>query len=100
MSERTPLDLAALLRKAVKDLPHVPVFQDELLWLLDAAEMGASVPHDEGGLPVHFPMGVDAEGHGPTEPDEPHHRTCWCGTDCPWTRALAAERAAQPNDVG
>lgn len=49
---------------------------------------------DSAGMPVHLPMGVTADGRGPTEPRTPHHRICWCGHErCMWTVALAAERA-------
>lgn len=49
---------------------------------------------DESGLPVHLPMGVTTDGQGPTEPETPHHRACWCtNPSCVWTVALAAERA-------
>ena len=44
---------------------------------------------DEGGLPVHLPMGVDSEGRGPMEPEQPHHYECWCiDRKCPLTLAL------------
>lgn len=33
---------------------------------------------DEGGLPVHLPIGVTAEGRGPTQDSEAHHYLCWC----------------------
>ena len=42
-----------------------------------------------GDLPAHMPMGVTADGQGPTEPDPAHHYACWCGDiDCPLTVAL------------
>ena len=34
---------------------------------------------DDGGLPIHFPMGVTADGRGPTSDSEAHHYLCWCG---------------------
>lgn len=49
---------------------------------------------DEAGMPIHLPMGVTADGSGPTEPHAPHHRVCWCMDDnCCWTQALTRERA-------
>lgn len=52
--------------------------------------------YDEAGMPRHLPMGVNAQGQGPVEPDEPHHRVCWCMyPECYWTKALAAERAEE-----
>lgn len=44
---------------------------------------------DEAGLPLHLPMGVTADGQGPTNDDDAHHVACWCGTDCPLNRALS-----------
>ena len=45
---------------------------------------------DEAGMPKHLPMGVTAEGQGPTNDAEAHHFVCWCGlSDCPLTKALA-----------
>jgi hypothetical protein len=34
-------------------------------------------------IPVHFPIGVDADGRGPVDETEPtYDRTmCWCGDD-------------------
>lgn len=44
---------------------------------------------DEGGLPVHLPMGVSAEGRGPTRDDDAHHYLCWCmDPKCLLTEAL------------
>ena len=44
---------------------------------------------DEGGLPVHLPMGVNTEGRGPEYDNEAHHYLCWCGDPkCLLTRAL------------
>jgi hypothetical protein len=40
-------------------------------------------------VPEHFPMGVTADGRGPTDPDPPHHYACWCGQQCVWMRAFA-----------
>lgn len=59
-----------------------------------AAVQRALEPYvDEGGLPRHLPMGLTADGQGPTEPDPPHHRGCWCNDPlCIWTVALADER--------
>ena len=34
---------------------------------------------DDGGLPVHLPMGVTQDGRGPTMDSEAHHYLCWCG---------------------
>ena len=34
---------------------------------------------DEGGLPVHLPMGVTEDGRGPTSDRGAHHYLCWCG---------------------
>lgn len=49
---------------------------------------------DDGGLPVHFPMGVDRRGRGPESP-KPHHYICWCGhPDCPLTQALQDARVS------
>ena len=52
---------------------------------------------DEGGMPKHLPMGVTAEGEGPTNDGEAHHFACWCGdAECPLTKALTqAEREAR-----
>lgn len=54
----TPPDLDAL-RKAAHDLPHVPVFADELLWLLDALEQ-ARVDADDWRVAFRL-----ARGRGP-----------------------------------
>lgn len=44
---------------------------------------------DESGLPTHLPMGVNAEGQGPTDDADAHHLECWCGQpDCLLTRNL------------
>lgn len=44
---------------------------------------------DDGGLPIHLPMGVTAEGRGPTSDADAHHYVCWCANpDCPLTVAL------------
>lgn len=49
---------------------------------------------DEGGLPFHFPMGVNRRGQGP-EGQNPHHYVCWCGAgDCPLTQAFQDARMA------
>lgn len=45
--------------------------------------------HKGDGLPTHFPMSLNREGRGPTEPEPAHHYACWCGDDkCPFTTAL------------
>ena len=44
---------------------------------------------DDGGLPIHLPMGVNAEGQGPENDSAAHHYVCWCGEGCPLTAALA-----------
>lgn len=45
---------------------------------------------DDGGMPVHLPMGVNASGQGPEDDSTAHHFVCWCGdSQCPLTRALA-----------
>ena len=42
------------------------------------------------GLPVHLPMGVNAEGRGPVPDAEAHRYVCWCAdADCLLTRVLA-----------
>jgi hypothetical protein len=57
---------------------------------------------DEGGLPVHLPMGMTATGQGPENDDVAHHYECWCqDPDCPLTSALllawkAGIRAGRP----
>lgn len=33
---------------------------------------------DDGGLPTHFPMPVNAEGLGPVGDLRAHHYECWC----------------------
>lgn len=44
---------------------------------------------DDGGLPVHLPMGVNAQGEGPEDDAKAHHYMCWCGNrECPLTQAL------------
>jgi len=44
---------------------------------------------ESGTLPAHLPMGVTADGRGPTEPDPAHHYECWCSdVECPLTLAL------------
>jgi hypothetical protein len=45
---------------------------------------------DEGGLPIHLPMGVTVDGQGPADgTEELHHYVCWCpDPTCPLTRAL------------
>lgn len=44
---------------------------------------------DEGGMPLHLPMPLTAEGHGPADPDEADHLGCWCGKpDCILARAF------------
>lgn len=41
------------------------------------------------GLPAHLPIGVTAEGQGPTRDDDAHHWLCWCGKpDCLLNAAL------------
>ena len=57
----------------------------------------------EGGLPVHLPMGLTKDGHGP-EDEDPEHYRCWCGDlNCPLTlaleRAWQAGRKAEARDV-
>lgn len=51
--------------------------------------------YDEGGLPVHLPMPVNADGQGPLDSTEhPDHFVCWCADpDCVWTRALSEAQA-------
>lgn len=46
--------------------------------------------YDEGGLPVHLPMPVNAEGQGPLDDSEtPARIVCWCAdSGCMWTKAL------------
>lgn len=66
----------------------------DLGWVLAQAKAAEWQGLNEGGLPKHLPMGVDADGNGPTDPEPPHHRVCWCADpECTWTEALAAERA-------
>jgi hypothetical protein len=43
---------------------------------------------DQGGMPVHVPIGVTIDGRGPADPaTDPafHHWACWCpdGEKCP-----------------
>lgn len=66
------------------------------------AREGASSPWfweqlgvDEGGLAMHLPMGVTAEGQGPEGDSMAHHYECWCADpNCPLTRALRQAWAA------
>lgn len=54
-----------------------------------------SLGMDEGGLPIHLPMGVNAKGQGPADVhgQVAHHFICWCGqSGCPLTIALAQSR--------
>lgn len=50
---------------------------------------------DDGGMPIHLPMGVTADGDGPTSDAEAHHFVCWCGQQCPLDEAL--KRASTKN---
>jgi hypothetical protein len=43
---------------------------------------------DDGGMPIHLPMGVTVDGDGPTSDAEAHHFVCWCGQQCPLDKAL------------
>lgn len=45
---------------------------------------------DDGGLPIHLPMGVTKSGQGPADGTPAlHHYECWCGDPkCPLTMAL------------
>lgn len=46
-----------------------------------------------GDLPMHLPMGVNQQGHGPAM--HPHHFVCWCPDEsCPLTLALREQRRA------
>lgn len=55
--------------------------------------------YDEGGLPIHLPMLVTAEGRGPCDDSDPdaHHYVCWCNTECSWQIALH-HNALSPGD--
>lgn len=54
---------------------------------------------DGGGLPIHFPMGVDQRGRGPESPN-PHHVVCWCGdTACPLTQAFQDARLTAVKNI-
>ena len=55
---------------------------------------------DETGMPLHLPMGVTADGQGPTNDSEAHHFVCWCSRPkCPLTEILAlAHRQAAKGD--
>jgi hypothetical protein len=58
---------------------------------------------DEGGLPVHLPMAVTADGQGPATGTDAHHMTCWCGTGCGLADALEeaghlGERVTSPDE--
>lgn len=50
---------------------------------------------NEGGLPIHFPMGHTRMCEGPTDDADAHHWACWCpaGHSCPLSVALG--RAGQ-----
>jgi len=58
---------------------------------------------DEGGLPVHLPMGVNQQGQGPEDDSAAHHFECWCGdANCPLTGALMAafrKGRAEPDPI-
>lgn len=55
--------------------------------------------YDDGGLPVHLPMGVTESGQGPEDDDKAHHYVCWCGTYCSLEHALnLATRAGDKHD--
>jgi len=44
---------------------------------------------DDGGMPVHLPMGVTERGQGPEDDSAAYAYVCWCGeTECPLTLAL------------
>jgi hypothetical protein len=44
---------------------------------------------EEGGLPKHLPMGVNAEGQGPESDHDAHHWECWCpDKGCPLNAPL------------
>lgn len=46
-------------------------------------------PVDEGGLPVHLPIGLNEDGLGPEDDDKAYRYVCWCNDpDCALTRAL------------
>ena len=48
----------------------------------------ASLGMDDGGMPIHLPIGVTVDRRGPADgTDELHHYECWCGHEC----ALAHE---------
>lgn len=52
--------------------------------------------YDEGGLPIHFPMGVNAKGQGPVNDSDAHHWVCWCNDDrCMWNQALLSNRKTE-----
>lgn len=40
------------------------------------------VEYDEGGLPVHLPININAAGDGPVDDGDPEYAetVCWCGT--------------------
>lgn len=44
---------------------------------------------DDGGLPIHLPMGLDPYGKGPVSDSEATHYICWCmDSNCLLTKAL------------
>lgn len=44
---------------------------------------------DDGGMPVHLPIGVNAYGQGPEDDSAAYTFTCWCGDpECPLSLAL------------
>lgn len=58
---------------------------------------------DDGGMPVHLPMGVNDAGEGPENDSNAHHYVCWCpDVNCPLTNALilAARLAPREADDG
>ena len=54
--------------------------------------------YDEGGLPVHLPIGLTTDGDGPADSDKAACWVCWCGSPtCPLSAALqlSAEAGAR-----
>jgi hypothetical protein len=50
---------------------------------------------DDGGMPVHLPIGVNERGQGPEDDSAAYTFTCWCGdTECPLSLALGHAWAA------
>jgi hypothetical protein len=56
---------------------------------------------DEGGLPVHLPMGVDEHGRGPAGDSEAAFYVCWCmDSKCLLTGALKLAWMAGTRGMG